>query len=266
MGFHQFHNYQKGYPSVPVAANNVFRPPEPDIPTDYIVDSYYPDIAHRYLAVRSGVGHMGLSGNLITRNQGAAVILGATVTSAQLRPTSPLPPEENYCDNCRLCMASCAAGFMSQRAKTTLSLGNLEVTYAKRRNYGRCDVVCSGYTGLHSSEKWSTWSPGRFAIPKSDKELPPAHAGMQDAHSKWPASEGGRYFFFMDEKLRVSCANCQLVCCPDKNERKMRYKLLTQAGVIIQNTDGTRFAVSQEKADKMFASMSASRKALYEDI
>lgn len=257
---------QKGFPSVPVAANNVFRPPDPDNSSDYIVDAYYPDIAHRYLAVRSGVGHLGLSGNLITRNQGAAVILGTTVTSAQLLPTPPLPPQENYCDNCRLCMASCVAGFMSRREKTSLSLGGLEIAYSKRLDYGRCDMVCSGYTGLHASGKWSTWSPGRFAVPESDVDLRPAHERMRRAHSRWPASEGGRYFFFMDEKLRVSCANCQLVCCPDKNERKARYKMLTEAGVVIQKSDGCRIAVSPEDAKQRFSSMSATRRALYEDI
>ncbi len=257
---------QKGYPSVPIAANNVFRPPDPGISSDYIVDCYYPDIAHRYLAVRSGVGHMGLSGNLITKKQGAAVILGATITSAELVPTPPLPPEENYCDHCRLCMASCVAEFMSQRKKTSVTLGGLEVTCSKRRDYGRCDLVCSGFTGLHSSGKWSTWSPGRFAVPKEDEELHPAHERMQRAHNKWPESDGGRYFFFMDEKLRVSCANCQLVCCPDKNERQARYKMLTESGVVIQNSDGSRKAVSPEKANQIFASMSASRRALYQDI
>ncbi len=257
---------QKGYPSVPVAANNVFRPPDPENSSDYIVDLYYPDIAHRYLAVRSGVGHMGLSGNLITKNHGAAVILGTTVTSANLVPTPPLPPEENYCDECRLCMASCVAGFMSQREKTSLSLGGFEIAYSKRRNYGRCDLVCSGYTGLHSSGKWSTWSPGRFAVPKSDDELRPAYERMQNAHGKWPASEGGRYFYFMDEKLRVSCANCQLVCCPDKEERKARYKMLTKSGVIILNSDGSREAVSPEDASKKFESIPITQKVLYEDI
>ena len=68
---------QKGFPSVPVAANNVFRPSDPAQ-----LSCYFPDIAHRYIAVRSGVGHLGLSGNLITRNQGAAVILATPVTSA----------------------------------------------------------------------------------------------------------------------------------------------------------------------------------------
>jgi epoxyqueuosine reductase len=256
---------QKGYPSVPVAANNVFRPPDPDRASDYIADLYYPDISHRYLAVRSGVGHMGLSGNIITKSHGAAVILGTTVTAAQLLPTPPLPPEENYCDDCRICMASCVAGFMDLREKTSISLGGLEVMYAKRRNYGRCDLVCSGYTGLHSSGKWSTWSPGRFDIPKTDDKLRAAYERMRSAHGKWPASAGGRYFYFTDEKLRVSCANCQLVCCPDKDEREARYKMITESGVVLQNSDGSLEAVSPKNADKRLASMLVTQRALYQD-
>ncbi|MDM8535595.1 hypothetical protein QUF70_02440 [Desulfobacterales bacterium HSG17] len=257
---------QKGFLSVPVAANNVFRPPESDNTNDIIFDSYYPDIAHRYLAVTSGVGHLGLSGNLITKNHGAAVVLASTVTSALLLPTSPLPPDENYCDNCRLCMASCVARFMNQKEKTCISLGGMEFTYSKRRNYGRCDLVCSGYTGLHSSGQWSTWSPGRFAVPAEDDKLHNAYEQMQNAHNKWPESEGGRYFFFMDEKLRVSCAHCQLVCCPDKTERKARYKMITESGLVIQNSDGSRIAVSKEDADRILKSMPFARKALYENI
>ena len=256
---------QKGFPSEPVAANNVFRPPPPETATDYPVDLYYPDIAHRYLAVRSGVGHLGLSGNLLTKNQGAAVILGAVVTAARLQPTSPLPPEDNYCDDCRLCMASCAAGFMNPREKTSITLGGFEYVYSKRRSYGRCDPVCSGYTGLHPSGKWSTWSPGRFGIPEDEKELRSAYLRMQAAHSQWPESEGGRYFYYIDQKLRVSCANCQLVCCPDKNERKARYKMLTGSGVIVQHENGCREAVTPEEAKRRLASMPAERRVLYQD-
>jgi epoxyqueuosine reductase len=89
---------------------------------------------------------------------------------------------------------------------------------------------------------------------------------MQTAHGKWPASEGGRYFYFSDEKLRVSCANCQLVCCPDKDERKARYKMLTESGVVLQNSDGSLEAVSPRDADKRLASLSVTHRALYQDI
>jgi len=256
---------QKGYPSVPVAANNVFRSPTAGTLPQYTADLYYPDISHRYLAVRSGVGHIGLSGNVITDTYGATVILGATVTTAELLPTAPLPATASYCDECRLCMASCVSGFMHSRKKTSVSLGDHSVVYAARRNYGRCDCVCSGFTGLHVSGKWSTWSPGRFAIPESDEEIRWAYDRMRQAHGQWPESPGGRYFYFMDEKLRVSCANCQLVCCPDKSERKARYRMLTESGVVIQSIDGRLKAVSSEDAIQRFASMPQARKALYAD-
>jgi epoxyqueuosine reductase len=252
---------QKGYPSVPVAANLVYRLEASGGETDYI-----PDISHRYLAVRSGVGYMGLSGNIITKNQGAAIILGAAVTTAQLLPTNPLPAEENYCDDCRLCMASCISDFMDTRDKTCISLGGVEFEYSKRRQYGRCDCVCSGYTGLHSSGKWSTWSPGRFVIPDNDEGLAPAQERMARAYRNWPAAPGGRYFFYRDEKYRTVCGNCQLVCCPDKDERRARHKMLVEGGVVVQNLDGSLEAVSSQDAVKRLASMPTARRALYEDL
>ena len=88
---------------------------------------------------------------------------------------------------------------------------------------------------------------------------------MQRAHGKWPSSPGGRYFYFMDEKLRVTCANCQIVCCPDKEERKARYKMLTESGVVLQNDDGSLEAISPEKANQKFDSMPGTRKSLYVD-
>ena len=51
-----------------------------------------PDVSLRYLAVRSGVGWFGLSGNVITAEQGAAIILGGVVTTAELRTHRPLWP------------------------------------------------------------------------------------------------------------------------------------------------------------------------------
>ena len=55
----------KGYPSVPVASNFVYRK---DTPRGLLDEM--PDISHRYLAVRSGVGHFGLSGNVLRKREG----------------------------------------------------------------------------------------------------------------------------------------------------------------------------------------------------
>jgi len=93
------------------------------------------------LAVRSGIGHFGLSGNVIISEYGAAVILGSLVTSAALIPTAPLPLEDNYCDSCRLCIASCASGYMDGGNKTVIRMGDIDFTYSRRRSHRRCDYV-----------------------------------------------------------------------------------------------------------------------------
>ncbi len=254
----------KGFESVPVAANLVFRDSKNDKTSYEPTDEVYPDLAHRYLAVRSGLGHLGKSGNLITPKYGAAVILGAVVTAAQLKPTPSLPAEDSYCDECKLCLASCASGFMDFGCETSVCLGGETYSYSARKNFARCDLVCSGYTGLSKTERWSTWSPGRFKIPPSDEDLNSAYKIITDAYKKWPQTSGGRLFFYTDDKLRVSCAHCQLVCDPDPEERKRRMKMLKNSGVVIQAEDGTLEAVTPTKAKQRLDEMSLERRALYE--
>lgn len=251
----------KGYPSYPVASNEVYRKDTPRGPIDM-----FPDISLRYLAVRSGVASFGLSGNVLTKSHGAAVILGAVVTTAELTPTDPLPKEENYCDGCRLCMASCASSFMDPEDETTVTLGGVEFKYSKRRSYLRCEYVCGGFTGLHSSGKWSTWSPGRFPVPNSDDEFMPALMHAIDAYNRRPEMEGGHPHVLMESKLYLTCGNCQLVCSPDKEERKRRNKMLRESGVVVQNADGSLDIVSAEAAKKRLASMTPETRVLYEQI
>jgi epoxyqueuosine reductase QueG len=62
----------KGYESVPVAANLVYRPAEGGSSSYDPTETVYPDLAHRYLAARAGLGHIGMSGNFIMPEHGAA--------------------------------------------------------------------------------------------------------------------------------------------------------------------------------------------------
>ena len=252
---------QKGHPSAPVVANEAYREEAPGGVFDMI-----PEISLRYLAVRSGVGYFGLSGNVITKNEGAAVILGATVTTADLQPTDPLPEGERYCDECKLCMAACASKMMREKEKNHVSLGGIEFAYSKRGNYHRCEFVCGGFTGLHPAGKWSTWSPGRFPIPEKDGEFLPALGEAIGAWLKWPEEEGGHYHVLMGKKLHLTCGNCQLICHPDRLERKRRYKLLTKSGVVMQNSDGSVQAVLPAEAKKRLAAMTPATRALYEKV
>ena len=251
---------QKGVNSVPISANKVYRPAA--LKTGVML----PDISLRYLAVAAGVGHFGLSGNVITKEYGAAVTLGAIVTAADFAATDPLAPEENYCDGCGLCLASCASGFMHDTEKETVTLGGVQYTYSKRRSQLRCQFVCGGFSGLHQSGKWSSWSPGRWTLPESDENILSALLPGFRSYYQWPEIEGGQYHVMMKKKLLLTCGHCQLVCVPDKNERVRHHCLLTHSGVVVQHEDGRLLAVSPEEAEKYLVAMPSERRALYSGV
>ncbi|HMK66029.1 MAG TPA: epoxyqueuosine reductase [Thermodesulfobacteriota bacterium] len=250
---------QRGFPAVPLAANDVYRDDTPMGRFDMA-----PPVSLRYLAVAAGVASFGWSGNVIDETHGACIILGAVVTSAVLTPTPPLDQASNYCDECRLCAAACASGLIDAEQKTSITLGSQTFSYAARRAYTRCQYVCGGYTGLHRSGKWSTWSPGRFSLPDKDEDYLNLLIAATVPYADRPEGQGGRYHSMMDSKLYTTCGNCQIVCVPDKEERKRRFKLLADGGVIVQNTDGTLEAVSPQEAQDRLKDMPEDQRALYE--
>jgi epoxyqueuosine reductase QueG len=254
---------EKGHPSQGTAANAVYRKDQPGGILDF-----KPDISHRYLAVRSGIGWFGLSGNVITKTHGAGVILGTTVTTAELEPTEPLPPEDSYCNQCKLCFASCTSGLMDKKELTTVRIGELDFSYSKRKTYRRCDLVCGGFTGLAKNGKWSTWSPGRFPIPEKDEDFTPALREALAASAPRPEVAGGFQHPALPKgrKINMTCGNCQLICHPEEGERKRRYKLLTESGVVVQDPDGTLRAVSPAIAEKHLSEMPEAQRAMYQKV
>ena len=252
----------KGHAAVPVESNFVYRK---DTPRGLLDEK--PPISHRYLAVRAGIAHFGLSGNVIRKKEGGAVILGSVVTDAPLMPTDPLPAGENYCDACKLCQSACASGLMHPDEKTTITLGGVEFSYAKRQSYNRCDYVCGGFTGLSKSGRWSTWSPARFPIPEKDEEFLGALVNTIKPYAFRPRPGIGFYHALLPgNKGQLTCGHCQIICHPDKDIRKRRFKMLTDAGVVIQLEDESLKAVSPEKAREYLAAMSPEKRALYENV
>ncbi|MBW2281412.1 MAG: epoxyqueuosine reductase [Deltaproteobacteria bacterium] len=251
---------QRGVPSFGVCSNIVYRTDTPGGMLDF-----KPDLSHRYLAARSGVGWFGFSGNVITETHGAGVILGTTVTTAELVATDPLPAEDKYCDECQLCLASCSSGLFGKDETSTVTMGGQDFSYSKRKSYRRCDMVCGGFTGLSKNGKWSTWSPGRFPVPDAEEDCWPALGQAVQASAPRPAIDGGFYHPAMQasRRINITCANCQLICHPDRDERKRRYQLITTSGVVIQHEDGSLEAVSPEAAEKHLAAMSTERRATY---
>ncbi len=251
----------KGYKSVPLAANAVYRKDTPNGPYDE-----KPPVSHRYLAVRSGIGFFGKSGNVIMDKYGAAIILAAVVTEADLIPTDPLPAEDSYCDGCRLCMSACASGLMAPEEETTVTLGNENFNYSKRRSYNRCEYVCGGFAGLHQSGKWSTWSPARFPIPEKDEDFLGALIKSVPAYRNRKKVDYGLYHpLAPGSLLEFTCGHCQLICHPDKKVRQERYKMLVNSGVVIQDPDGTLRAVSPEEAKRHIAALDPEKRVLYEE-
>ena len=251
---------QKGYPSVPLCANVEYRN---DTPKGYFDE--LPPISHRFLAVRSGIGFFGLSGNVLTKKEGAAVILGSVVTTAELLPTEPLPESENYCDDCKLCLSACASGLMHETEKTVVTMGGVEFTYSKRRHHVRCDYVCGGFAGLHPSGKWSTWSASRYPIPETDDGFRKIFREAVNAFMERPGPDGYLYHFLVPgHKLELTCGNCQLICHPDKEVRKKRYQMLVKSGVVIQYPNGRRKAVTPDEAKIHLNKMPPDLRILYE--
>ena len=249
----------KGHRAYPVISNNYYRTDTPMGALDM-----KPDVSLRYLAVRSGVGWFGLSGNVITAEQGAAIILGGVVTTAELEPTAPLAAQDSYCNGCRLCLASCASGLMEENHLTTVTMGGQEFQYSKRKSYLRCEYVCGGFTGLHPSGTWSTWSPGRFPIPERDEEFLPALMNGLANYSQWPDMGGGYYHVLSRHKMFITCGNCQLVCHPDPEVRKKRHRLLKDSGVVVQDPEGSLEALPPDQARDRLKAMPEATRSIYE--
>lgn len=256
-----------GFECVGVHANNIYR-------EDETLDAreMMPDISHKFLAARCGLGWFGFSGNILTPEHGPDVVFATMVTTAELVPTDPLPEEDNYCDDCLACNSSCPSGFFryGKKDKVTITMGGIPFTYTTRMDYDRCSYVCGGYSGLHPSGKWSTWAPGRFPIPKNDSDIPGV---MKQAFFAWrdrpydpeevPVSNP-LTLAHSTKELGLSCGNCSHVCAPDPEVRKQRLKTLQESGVVIQAEDGTIKAVTPAEAEEYMDGLTPELRAFYE--
>ena len=85
-----------------------------------------------------------------------------------------------------------------------------------------------------------------------------------DAYRRRPPLDGGFYSPLLDKRISLTCGNCQIVCVADKEERKRRYKMLTESGCVVQNPDGSLEVFTPEAASERVAAMNPETRALYE--
>lgn len=254
---------EKGFASKRVISNNIYR-----TEVEGWQLSMPPDLSHRYVAVRSGVGSFGWSGNVGIKGLGCTIILGTTVTEAELEPTDPVPEEESFCDRCKLCVAACPSGMFDAEEDTSVTLGGVTFAFSNRSSYTGCQFVCGGFTGLHRSGKWSTWSPGRYRLPDDEKELMDVFMRAVANYTKWPERTDGTGGYvnmaLSDTSLRLTCANCQLICWGDKAATRENYRLLTKSGCVLQRENGDIDVLPSRDAARAFEKLTPEHKSLYE--
>ncbi|MDR3063652.1 MAG: epoxyqueuosine reductase [Methanobrevibacter sp.] len=251
---------QLGYDAVALNPNYVYR-----FDSENGLDDRKPPLSHIFLGLISGVGFLGHNGLLITKKDGAAIVLSTVVTSAELIPTKPLNPKDNYCDKCNLCVGACIPKYLNKN-EVEISLNNLKYKTREYKNKKRCVLVCAGYTGLNPSKKWSTWSSGRFDVLDNDEELVESIKQHVPAYLKRKRNAGVFYHpLAPGYQMEYSCSTCQLICHPDKDIRKKRYNLIRSSGVVIEDEIGNRMAISPEKAEKYINSLDKDRKKLFVD-
>lgn len=250
-----------GYPSVRVHGNNKYR-------TGF--ENWqllmHPDISHRYVAVASGLGSFGWSGNVGIRGYGTAIILGTVVTSANLNPTDPIREEDNFCDKCKICVKSCVGNMFSKDKEDNIVLGGKTFAFAHRIDCTRCMFVCGGFTGLHKSGKWSTWSPGRYVIPETKEDVLETMGRAIFNYAKWPqALNSGGYAAgpLNGMTIRLTCGNCCYICWGDRKETADNFRLLTSSGCVIQRPNGEKVVLKPDEAKAEFEKMTPEHRSLY---
>jgi len=237
-----------------------------------------PQISHRYLAVASGVGCFGWSGNVGIEGYGTCFVLGTTITDAKLEPTAPIAQEDGFCSDCKACVRACPVDMFSLEDETSVTLGGVAYTYAARIDLRRCYICCGGASGLHKSKKWSSWSAGRFGIPEDDDGIQALLGrSMWLKETRWPEMDGeylpvNGYLStdskiglpdFISEKLHITCGNCQLVCTGDAKENLENLKVLRSSGCVIQYPDGSLKVLPGDEAEAEFNRFPPEHRALY---
>jgi hypothetical protein len=106
------------------------------------------------------LGTFGLSGNVVTRQYGAAIYLGTVITDAPLE-SDPLPAArdtmDNRCRTCKLCDKSCTLRMFRDDEEEYLLINGELHARGKRDNLDLCNMPCFGLHGISSDKKWTNW-------------------------------------------------------------------------------------------------------------
>jgi epoxyqueuosine reductase QueG len=235
----------EGFQAVNVELNNNYRPEEAVADVTEMTD-FHPDFSHRYGALAAGIGRLGWSGNLLTREHGALVELGSVLTSANLTPDAPIPDKDHPCDRCKMCSLVCPVEMIHPRASTQVTVAGVTETISRKRPNTCCWIGCTGYEGLAASRSWSNWSPYRLGrpLPKDKQEIDNLCISLQKADPQMQAADNSfdnyrRAIFDPDWFYYTVCGFCRSVCAPRREERLANRKLIINSGTAALRLDGS---------------------------
>ena len=142
-----------GYKAKVVPPNNTYR---------RSMDPFMvrPTFSHRFGGVVAGLGSFGLSGNLVTKEYGACIVLDTVVTNAKLKSDPVQPPRfvmDNRCKTCKLCDKSCTMGMFRDDDEEYLLINGELHARGKRDNLDFCNAPCFGLHALSRDKKWTNW-------------------------------------------------------------------------------------------------------------
>ena len=245
----------EGYEAVNVDINNNYRP-EKGIADVTEMTEFHPDFSHRYGALASGIGRIGWSGNLLTREYGALVELGSVLTSATLTPDKPILDKEHPCDRCKMCSLVCPVEMIHPKASTQVTVAGVTETISQKRPNTCCWIGCTGYEGLAASQTWSNWSPYRLGrtLPREKQELDALCISLQKADPQMQNADNifnnyRRAVFDPDWFYYTVCGFCRSVCAPRREERLANRKLITDSGTVALRLDGSHRATDKNTVE-----------------
>lgn len=131
---------------------------------DYRRDLYVfnprPAFSFRLGAIAAGTAAFGWSGNVMTREYGAAVYLGGVATTAVLQSDPLIPGDwflENFCRQCRRCVRACPVRMFDGKMPDYLLFDNALRQYGKRHNIDLCHTSCFGLHSLSRDKTFTNW-------------------------------------------------------------------------------------------------------------
>jgi len=247
------HLRSEGYEAVNVDLNNNYRPEKAAADVTEMT-KFHPDFSHRYAALAAGIGRLGWSGNLLTKEYGALVELGSVLTSAILTPDTPIPDEEHPCDRCKMCSLVCPVEMIHPKASTQVTVAGITETISQKRPNTCCWIGCTGYEGLAASQTWSNWSPYRLSrsLPENKRELDSLCISLQKTDPQMQTGNNSfndyrQAVFDPDWFYYTVCGFCRSVCSPRREERLANRKLIINSGITALKLDGSH-EVAEENA------------------